>query len=163
MQKNLGNLHTRDKTSCFSGVSQNPGHKHITEEHVERASPRSVEKPDQHVLQWDKTVFESQRHERGKILLNRIGNAMRRNRESVRKENSLSTMYRPTTPPRPRTPDRQRSRPDLGHVTAELHAKRWVLNLQTHLPFPTPPPCALSGIGLSAWWVGMFPKQPAPH
>ena len=73
--KSLGNLHTRDKTSCFSGVSKNPGHRHITEKHVERASPRSVEKPDQHVLQWDKTVFENQRHERGKILLNRIGNA----------------------------------------------------------------------------------------
>ena len=111
-KKILGNLHTRDKTSRFSGVSQNPGHRHITEKHVERASPRSVEKPGQHVLQWDKTVFESQRHERGKILLNRIGNAKRRNRESVRKENSLSTKYRPPPP--------SLLTHDLGHPTANV-------------------------------------------
>ena len=122
--------------------------------HVERASPRSVEKKhDQHVLQWGRTVFESQRQERDKILSNRIGNAKRRNRESVRKENSLSTST--TSDTRPST--------DLGHVTAELHARRWVPILPTHLPFSTPPPCALSGIGLSAGWVEMFPKQPAPH
>ena len=98
----------RDKTSCFSGVSQNPAHKHITEKTCGAGiSTFRRKKPDQHVLQWGKTVFESQRQERDKILFNRIGNAKRRNRESVRKENSLSTMYRSTTPPRPRTPDRQ--------------------------------------------------------